>query len=550
MISERLQIKIGLLPEQSGVYLMKNSSGAVIYVGKAVNLKRRVSSYFHDSADHSPKTRLMISEIDDFELITVSNELEALLLECSLIKKYRPPYNILLKDGKGYPFIEITTGDTFPAIRKSKGKVSPESRMFGPYPSSDTIRSAISEVRKRFGIRICQDRNPKRGRPCLYGHIGLCLAPCCGKTTREEYGESVRLACKFLGGSIEESVSALRRKMEEESERMNFEKCSVILRNIRSIEKLAERQVIISDKKENRDYIGFHEADGDLLFKVLIVRDGRLDDRGEYRFSSPGEISDREKLKAFLLFYYGGNGFIPPEIYSSCLPEDNGAIESLLSEKAGRRVRICAAPRGRNRELQELAASNAKSALEAARAAERNDPMLPRLEELQRLLRLPSRPDRIETYDISNLSGKNAVGSMTVLTRGRPDKSKYRKFRIRGKDTPDDFAMMREMLTRRLSIDENDPKDEWKRETPDLIIIDGGKGQLGAVADVIGKAGIPFAGLAKRNEEIYFHGESAPLVLPKDSPALAIIRLGRDEAHRFAITYHRKLRERIDGKRK
>ncbi|MCQ2736184.1 MAG: excinuclease ABC subunit UvrC [bacterium] len=546
MHESRAESRLKTLTEDSGVYIMKDSSGRIIYIGKAVNLKRRVSSYFHASNQRSEKINMMISLIDDFDIISTSTETEALLLERELIRRHRPEYNTLLKDGKEYPSIEITYGDPFPSIRIMRNRRGAnKSRIFGPYPGSSELKAAFSSVRRLFRIRTCKGSMPLRERPCLYGMIGLCSSPCSGSISQDEYAEDVKRACSFLSGSITEPINSLQRQMEAESEKLNFEKCSKILKDIKALKNISDRQKIVTDRNENRDYIGFCVSGEDIMFKVMHVRGGKLSGSSGFRFYSKEGESGPEAVRAFIMFYYENAGSIPQEIYAPCPPEDAAAIESVMSEAAGRKVSICGCPKGRAREFTVLASKNAKLSLESIRAAEKADPLAPALEDIKRILKLKSRPSRIETYDISNLSGKNAVGSMTVLTDGKPDKKQYRKFKIRAKDTPDDFAMMREMISRRLNIDPSKKSDAWKSIIPDLIIIDGGKGQVSAVRDILESAGIPFAGLAKKNEEIYLPGKSDPIILPKESPALAVIRHGRDEAHRFAITYHRKLREII-----
>lgn len=542
--------KLRVLPDASGVYLMKDAEGVVIYVGKAVNLKRRVKSYFYSSGGHSLKTKALVSKIRDFELITTSSELEALILECALIKKYRPEYNILLKDGGGYPYIELFSEYPFPSIRTSRNRTDKRNKLFGPYVNAENLRRLILSVRRFFKIRICKDREPKRKRPCLYHQIGLCSGPCAGLISLEDYSSNVRNAVDFLNGKIDGVIDDLYKRINEESEKFNFEKCAAILKDIKAIEKLKEKQKVVFEKEINRDYVGFFVSGCEVLFKVLIVRNGVLIDKGDMLFASKFEESDAERLKIFILNYYEYASFIPPEIYVPCMPEDSELLERWMSEKAGRKVELSGKPRGRNREIIEMALHNAEVALESVRASEKRNDKMPVLEEIQAYLSLPSIPLRIETYDISNLSGKNAVGSMVVLTRGVPDKKNYRKFKIRFKETPDDFAMMREVLSRRFTIDRNKKADIWKTNFPDLIVIDGGKGQLGAVADIIAKQGVPFVGLAKKNEEIYFPDAAEPLVLSKDSRALNLIRLSRDEAHRFAVSFHRKLRRNEAFKRK
>lgn len=530
-----LASKLKNLPETSGVYLMKDVSGNVIYVGKAINLKRRVSSYFQSNKSHNQKTKILVSKIEDFEILLTSNENEALILECNLIKKYSPEYNILLKDDKTYPYIEITN-DKYPRLGISR-KRKLKTHLFGPYTSAHYLKYFLSTVRKFFHIRTCKDKNPKRVRPCLYGFIGLCSAPCAEKISYEEYMSDVKKAINFLNGNISEVVDKLYKEIKEESDKLNFEKCSVLLKSLRAIEDLKNKQKVIFDKNVNRDYIGFSKSEKDILFKILIVRDGALIDRGEYIFSLKFEESDSENLKAFLLFYYENIYFMPSEIYVPCQPEDVDSLENYFSTSFDKKISILSNLRGKNKEFVELACQNAEISLKEKKLEKNRRSKISILEEIKEVLGLAKLPNRIETYDISNLEGAYAVGSMVVFTEGVPDKKEYRKFKIKCKDTPDDFAMMREMIFRRFCESE-----KLKNVLPDLVVIDGGKGQISAVEDIIKSVGVPFIGLAKKNEEIYFPDKSDPLILDKDSNALNLIRYGRDEAHRFAITFHRHLR--------
>lgn len=530
-----LASKLKNLPETSGVYLMKDVSGNVIYVGKAINLKRRVSSYFQSNKSHNQKTKILVSKIEDFEILLTSNENEALILECNLIKKYSPEYNILLKDDKTYPYIEITN-DKYPRLGISR-KRKLKTHLFGPYTSAHYLKYFLSTVRKFFHIRTCKDKNPERVRPCLYGFIGLCSAPCAEKISYEEYMADVKKAINFLNGNISEVVDKLYKEIKEESDKLNFEKCSVLLQSLRAIEDLKNKQKVIFDKNVNRDYIGFSKSEKDILFKILIVRDGALIDRGEYIFSLKFEESDSENLKAFLLFYYENIYFMPSEIYVPCQPEDVESLENYFSKSFGKKISILSNLRGKNKEFVELACQNAEISLKEKKLEKNRISKISILEEIKEILGLAKLPNRIETYDISNLEGTYAVGSMVVFTEGVPDKKEYRKFKIKCKDTPDDFAMMREMIFRRFCDSE-----KLKNVLPDLVVIDGGKGQISAVEDIIKSVGVPFIGLAKKNEEIYFPDKSEPLILDKDSNALNLIRYGRDEAHRFAITFHRHLR--------
>ncbi len=541
-LPQRVSAVISTLPDSSGVYLMKDAAGKIIYVGKALNLKNRVSTYFHAVKNLPVKTARLVSYVEDIEIIVTTNELEALILEASLIKKYHPRFNIDLKDDKKYPFIEVTTCENLPRICFSRKRASKKNRMFGPYPSSDFVRKIISLVRRYFRIRTCKDKIPKRIRPCLNYQLGKCSAPCCAMISQSDYHDAVRNAILFLEGHFSDVISSLKDDMEKESQKLNFERCASILKDIRAVEKIAGEQKVFFEKATDRDYIALYSSGNDIVFQLLMIREGKLIDKRHYIFSSLSEDADPAKMRAFFLYYYDDSPFIPAEIYVSSAVDDKDVLCQWLSMKACRAVSIRESARGDNRRLLMMASENARYNLSVARAVDMRDEKEAVLQELMAVLALSSVPNRIETYDISNISGKMAVGSMVVFSRGRPDRANYRRFKIKFKDTPDDFAMMREVLLRRFSITKK--QDEWKKNYPDLIVIDGGKGQLSSAVEILSGLGIeiPVIGLAKKYEEIFFPENPDPLLLAKTSPPLNLLRHGRDEAHRFAITYHRKLR--------
>ena len=540
--NSRIKAILSVLPNSSGVYLMKDSENNVIYVGKAINLKNRVSSYFHSIKNLLPKTQRLVTNISNIEFIVTDNEVEALILESSLIKKYRPYYNIDLKDDKRYPFIELTVSDIFPRIFLSRRRTAKKNRMFGPFPSSDFVRRIIFLVRKFFRIRVCKDKNPKRVRPCLNYQMGKCLAPCSNKVTEEQYALSVKNTQNFLEGHLDYVIESLKEEMEKESENLNFERCKILLNDLRAVEKIAGEQKVFFEKEIDRDYISFFESGNEIVFQLLMIRRGKLLDKRHYIFSNNNDESAGDKLRAFILYYYDTVSFIPSEIYTTQEVSENNLISKWLCDKNKKNVFFKANARGTNRKLLDMAQENARYNITISRAVDKRNPQEPILQELANILNLSDIPERIETYDISNISGKMAVGSMVVFSGGKPEKREYRKFKIKSKDTPDDFAMMREVLERRFTIEKK--QDEWKRKYPDLIVIDGGKGQLSSAVEVLEskQISIPVIGLAKKQEEIFLPEKQEPLILSKTAPALNLLRYGRDEAHRFAITYHRKLR--------
>lgn len=530
------------LPDASGVYMMKDCDGQVIYVGKALSLKKRVSSYFHSPKQHTAKTLMLVRNICDIEVIVTANEIEALILEANLIKKFRPHFNIRLKDDKRYPFVEITLDLPFPQIRLARKKTGKKNRVFGPYLSGESVKKIIEVVKRLFRLRTCKDRHPLRQRPCLNYQMGKCSGPCAAFADREAYSVQVKHTLMFLEGHTEKIIASLKEEMQRESEKMNFERCARILSDLRAVEKLTQEQKAVFPEPVNRDYIAWYGDGGEMAFQLLKVRNGKLIEQGHFIFSDFVDISDEEKARAFILSHYSEDVLIPPSIYVMGEVGEKALLESWLSEKSARAVKIFTSARSANRGMVELAYENALHNLKARRVHEKRDDRQPVLIDLAKALSLPKLPRRIETYDISNISGKMAVGSMVVFTDGKPDKANYRRFRIRLKDSPDDFAMMQETFDRRFTVAK--AQDKWKETLPDLIVVDGGKGQLSSVVEILRArgVGVPVISLAKKNEEVFLPGKSEPVILDRTSPMLNLLKYCRDEAHRFAVTYHRKLR--------
>ncbi|MDQ7822479.1 MAG: excinuclease ABC subunit UvrC [Candidatus Eremiobacteraeota bacterium] len=548
-ISDALTLKLSNLPDSSGVYLMKDKDSAVIYVGKAKSLKNRVSSYFQESRDHAPRISYLVRQIRDLDFIVTRNELEALILEYTLIKKYRPHFNVRLKDDKRYPLIEVTFDDDFPRVHLVRKKTGKRNRVFGPYTDSGAVRKVLTVLRKNFLIRSCKDHSPKRQRPCLNYQIHQCSGPCAGLISAGAYGRQVEKAMMFLSGHSSRLLRSLYRQMDEESRLLHYEKCTLILSHIRSIEKVEANRKVLFAKTLDRDYIAFSSMGKNVCAEVLLVREGRLMDEHYFIFSAPEDSPDEELARIFILHYYGRGTSPAPEIHMDTAVTEHDLLEEWLTAGAGRKVRIVQAPGGKSAEILAMARENAVEHLqmEKATALKKSSERLALLEELKELLGLPSLPLRIETYDISNISGKFATGSMVVFTRGGPDKASYRHFRIRCKETPDDVAMMRELLERRFTVkDGADGKEAWKASLPDLVLLDGGKGQLSMGMSLFEEMAleIPLVSLAKKNEELYRSPGDTPLILPKDSRLLHLMQHMRDESHRFAVTYHRKLRSR------
>ena len=550
-MNETLKETIKLVPEQPGCYLYYDKDGEIIYVGKAKNLKRRVYSYFHKQHE-SVKTNVLVSQIEKLEYIITDSEVEALILESHLIKKHKPRYNILLKDDKKYPYFLITDED-FPRIQVVRKKnLNPDKgRFYGPYTDVGAMYATLEFLKKIFPLKQC--KTPKfSNRPCLYYHIGKCLAPCQGKVTPEEYQKLIKQVELFLSGKQTELLKQIQIQMQKYAEAEQFEKAAKMRDSYLDLQKTLERQkVVYENTKLNEDIIAVLYEDGILAIVILMVREGRLIDKKDFTYFVDN-IDQTEYFETFFREYYTGLKLeFPDKIISKDLEEigDKSLYEDWLKVISGKKITINYA-KGKYKELYDLAVKNATNVLENARIkkmAQIRDDFNEVGSYLAEKLHLTNFPNRIECYDISHIQGTNTVASMVVFQNGLPKKSAYRKFKVRSTEgKPDDFLSMKEVLSRRLSR-----LGEPKWEKPDLIIIDGGKGQLSSVMQIVedmgikvGKGGIDFVSLAKREEEVFLPHQSDSILLPRDSNALYLIQRIRDEAHRFAITYHRELRSR------
>lgn len=548
------------LPAKPGVYQYFDAEGQVIYVGKAVNLRQRVRSYFQQSARHDPKTHRLVQALTRIEWIVTASELEALLLEMNLIKEHRPRYNVLLKDDKRYPYIKVTWQDAFPTVMATRRVVPDGARYFGPYTSAGAMHETLQTLRKVFPYLDCNRTiTGKDPRACLYYDIGLCLGPCIGAVDREAYRAMIAGLCRFLEGQTGPVIAGLRAEMAAHASRMEYEQAARVRDRIAAIEQLVERQRVIAPTLADQDVLAVARDDGSAVAQVFFVRNGKLIGRESFRLSGADDESEGALLAAFIKQFYDGTAQVPGEIVVPEAVIESEIIERWLAEKRGTRVRITVPKRGRKRELAQVAIDNAAEtlrALEAAHAAEtRVDAATSALAELQQALDLPRPPRRIECFDISNLQGTHIVGSMVVFENAAPLKADYRHFRIRELPGQDDYGAMREMLGRRFRRLARTREGEQAGEaevdggafekTPDLVLIDGGKGQLGVALEVLQALGLddlPLAALAKRHEALYRPGRREPLMLPRDSQALYLVQRARDEAHRFAIGFNRKLR--------
>ena len=554
------------LPAKPGVYLMHNERDEIIYVGKAVRLKNRVRQYFQDSRNLTPKIARMVTHIARFEYIITDSELEALVLECNLIKEYRPKYNTMLTDDKTYPYIKVTTGEAYPRILFSRLMKKDKSRYFGPYTSAGAVKDTIEFLRKIYKIRTCHRNLPKDigiGRPCLYYHIGQCDAPCQGNISQEDYQKQIHQVLQFLGGNYEPVLQMLTEKMMQASEIMAYEKAMEYRDLIRSIQQITEKQKVTSSQMEDRDVIGLARAGNEAVVQVFFIRNGRLIGRDHYYLTGVENESRAEVLTSFVKQFYGESPFVPRELMVPEGIEDEDIILQWLSEKRGQKVILRVPKKGQKERLVELACKNALNILnkDSEKLKREEARTVGAVRELADLLGLPLLT-RMEAYDISNISGFEKVGSMVVYEKGKPKRSAYRKFKIRDIQGQDDYHSLEEVLTRRFTHGQREQKELEAKNMdqamgsfsmfPDLILMDGGKGQVHIAQKVLMELGldIPVCGMVKddfhRTRGIYFDDEE--IVIDRSSEAFHLVTRIQDEAHRFAIEYHRSLRSKTQVK--
>ncbi len=537
-----LDDKLGRLPDRPGVYIYRDAKAQVIYVGKAASLRSRVRSYFQDARPHDAKTDAMVRQIADLEYIVTDNELEALMLEANLVRKHRPRYNIILRDDKHYPFLKLTTGEAFPRLLVARRVQNDGNTYYGPFYPATAMRETLRLTRQLFPLRTCSITIDGRlERPCIQYAIHRCNAPCTGWETREGYAQTVRDVERFLEGRDEALLRRLTEEMEAASGEEKFERAAVLRDQIQSLKKVQERQKIISTEEIDQDVLGVVRQGPDACVELFFVRKGRLVGQEAFFFDKVSGWSDGEVLSAFVRQFYGTSVTPAPEILLSEEIPDAELVTEWLSGLARRRVQLAVPQRGSRREFVAMAEANAAIALQN-HLLSRDDRQQYVLEELQRALSLAEAPNRIEGYDISNIQGTEQVGSLVVWENGGMKKDDYKRFRIRAVSGPDDFASLREVLTRRFAR-----ALEQGSVLPDLVLIDGGRGQLNvglSVMQTLGLDWIPVISLAKQQEEVFVGESPQPLALDPTSPALHTLQKIRDEAHRFAITYHKKLRGR------
>ncbi|MGA1825921.1 MAG: excinuclease ABC subunit UvrC [bacterium] len=543
-INQDLKEKVALLPNLPGVYLFKDERGKIIYCGKATSLKKRVTSYFRSSRDPNPRRGLISTLTSDLEYIATGSELEALILESNLIKKYRPRFNVLLRDDKNYPHLCITLNEDFPRIKVVR-KVKKDGCLYlGPYTPAKAIRQTLQIIRKIFPIRRCQKPLPKlKKRPCLNYQIGLCYAPCAGLISQREYKDVIRGITLFLQGKSEDLIKMLRKEMIEAADNYKFERAATLRDQIRAIESCMEKQHVFSPSLENQDFFAIAKNNTIACVQIFFIRYGKLTGRKSLYLSGVKDIHEKELIGALLEQFYGADRPVPPKILVQVLPDEAPLLEEWLSKKKGARVHIHVPQKGKNKELMLMAMKNAALGLASPLSlTETPEDCQKLLKQVQQDLQLPEVPRSIEGFDISNLGPTEAVGSMVYWFDTKPVKSKYRKYKISGIKGIDDYAMIAEVIERRYRRMQKENGD-----MPDLILIDGGRGHLQAgmkALDKIDCTHLPIVSLAKKEELIFLAGSDLPLHLPLASPTLQLLQRIRDEAHRFALSYQKTRRKK------
>ena len=556
-MTPRLQATLEHLPDKPGVYLFKDAAGLVLYVGKAQSLRNRVRQYWQAGRSATPlRIESAIDQVADVETTLTDTVSEALLLEANLVKRYQPRFNVRLKDDKSYPFIKVTLADDFPRIERTRKLPDDGSRYFGPYASASSVDESMNLIRRIFPFRTCSIdiRVGERAldRPCLLYHIKRCQGPCIEAIEQADYRRDIEQVMLFLEGHQEQVSRALRADMELAADELRFERAAALRDKVRAIERTMESQKMAGFAKRALDVLGYARAGKDAAVQLFAIREGKTTSRDIFLLENLADASDEEALTSFARQYYARAGSIPPRVLVPLDLPEAADLEASLSARAERRVRLSRPQRGEGRQLMELAARNAAETLarEQVRWLADQGKTERALAELSEALALPAPPERIECYDISTIQGTSTVGSMVVFEDGQPRSGEYRRFRIRDVAGQDDFASHQEVLRRRFrrALDSQEGAAEQLRwRMPDLVIIDGGKGQVSAAREVLDDLGLhdlALAGLAKEREELFLPEQSDPIVLPATSGALYLLQRLRDEAHRFAITYHRQVRAR------
>ena len=556
-----IEQRLHAVPDSPGIYIMKDAQDNVLYVGKANVLKNRVRSYFQASANHQPKTIRMVARIEDFEFVVTNTEAEALILENTFIKKHKPPYNVRLKDDKTYPYLKIDLHEDFPRVYLTRRIIDDGSRYFGPFATVGTLRKTMDLIKKLFPYRSCTKNITGRdAKPCLEYHINRCVAPCTGYASKADYDEVIKQVILFLEGKTDTVERNLKTQLETASTDLNFERAAVLRDQLQAIQKVSEEQdlKVASLVSEDSDVIAVEIGDSEAWVEIFFVRTGKLVGRDNFFMQGTKDTDRNFVITQFIKQFYETASVIPPTILVEAEPLEKGLIESWLSEKRGKKVTISVPMRGHKRKILEVASNNAQQGLTQHKVkwVTDSDAVYKAAEDLQEYLGLPEFPGRIECYDVSHIQGTNTVGSMVVFESGIARPKKYRRFKIKTVEGVDDYESMREMVSRRFSrlgpinteeiVASGNRSNSWE-ERPQLVLIDGGKGQLSAVQEVmlhLGLQDIPLASLAKENEWVFTPDSQEPIILPRDSESLFLLQRLRDEAHRFAITYHRNIRSK------
>lgn len=560
-ISDSIKAILDTLPTKPGCYIMKDAAGKIIYVGKAVNLRNRVRSYFHSSAAQDAKTGQLVRQIDHIEWIIVGSELEALILEMNLIKKHRPRFNIRLKDDKRYPYIKVSWADAFPKVTVTRQMVEDGSRYFGPYTSVWAVHQTLDVLRRIFPYLTCdREITGQDARACLYYDIKLCSGPCIGAVKQQQYRQMIDDLCAFLDGHTEPIVARLRAEMQQAAEELRFEQAAALRDRLQAIDRVVEKQKVISTEQMDSDVIAIARNNGEACVQIFFIRAGKLLGREYFILEGTEDENDSEIIAQFIKQFYAEAARLPCEVLLPQEVEEARIIQQWLNTRGNcNKVELKVPREGTPQELVQMATENAVETLQALRTQWEADTnrQSEALAGLQSALGLAAPPNRIECYDISNTQGTASVGSMVVFEQGVPAKKYYRRFNIKTVEGPDDFASMEETLTRRFrrwqaAQEQKSPGgkvDPSFALLPDLLIVDGGKGQLGRAVEVLQRfdlmGRVPVVGLAKQEEELFLPGRSDSILLPRHSQALYLVQRVRDEAHRFAITAHRNRRSKI-----
>jgi excinuclease ABC subunit C len=556
-LEDSIKRRLRAVPEAPGVYLFRDTRGQVIYVGKALRLRDRLRSYFTDAYAQTARVAELVRRVYDFEFVTTANEVEALVLECNLIKNYRPRFNIRLKDDKNYLYLKLPVTEDFPRVHYSRRVQNDGAQYFGPYTSAQSLRGTVKSIRQLLPFRTCSDEIFKQGKVCLDFHIKRCPGPCERRISSEDYKARIHEVALFMEGRSDVLVRELKDRMEGSANRLDFENAARYRDQLQSIERIADRQKVLTHGRDDQDLIAYARQGGEVFVEVAYVRQGKMVGHDGHALDGAGEAAEAELLRGFVLQYYASATHVPRTVILPGAVDEPELLAGWLGQKRGGPVTIDVPQRGRKRALVTQLAETAKQELEQLRIQadydrSRTEPMLAALAEA---LGLETPPKRIECYDISNIQGDSAVGAMVVFEDGSPRSDHYRHFRIKFVPGPNDFAMLQEVLRRRLERLESAQRreeddavgDRSFTSRPDLILIDGGKGQLSAALEVLESAGyadIPTFALAKEREELFAPGRDEPIVQEKNSPGMFLVQRIRDEAHRFAITHHRKVRSR------